>query len=74
MSGGGADFRQHFVDQGIFRELSEGRIQALQQLDEGFIVAADESDEHLWSPSTVPRQSLSLEKRLRPWSHWDAIG
>ncbi len=44
------DLRQHFVDDGIFgKGLPEGRIQTLQQLGDGFIVAADQSDAYLLS-------------------------
>jgi len=39
------DLRQHLVDDGIFRKrLPEGRIQALQQVGDRFIVPAYEGD------------------------------
>jgi hypothetical protein len=44
------DLRQHLIDNGIVRErLPEGRIQALQQIGNRFIVAAHESDAHFLS-------------------------
>jgi hypothetical protein len=44
------DLRQYFVNDGIFsKRLPEGRIQALQQLGDRFIVAAYEGDAHLLS-------------------------
>jgi len=44
------DLRQHFVDDGIFRKrLAEGRIQALQQVGDRFIVAAHEGDANFLS-------------------------
>ncbi len=44
------DLRQHFVDNGIFRErLPQGRVQALQQIGDRFIVAAHEGDAHFLS-------------------------
>lgn len=42
------DFRQHFIDDDIFRDcLAERCIQSLQQVRHGFIVAAHECDTNL---------------------------
>jgi hypothetical protein len=44
------DLRQHFVDNGVFRErLPQRRIQALKQIGDRFIVAAHEGDAPLLS-------------------------
>jgi hypothetical protein len=58
------DFRQHFIDDGIFRKrLSEGRIQALQQVGDRFIVAAYQRDAHLFP---LRGQGRATDRRYLP--------
>jgi|ERR1700677_3665679 len=55
------DLGQYLIDDRIFRErLSEGVIQALQQIGDGFLVAANESNTHFLP---LRRQGRAADRR-----------